>query len=197
VDRDSQRFIDALRALEAGGAADGEALDGIAALFSSDARLSNPRTPAPLRGRDGARRFWQEYRAAFGEVRSEFRSVTESAAGSDRRAVLEWESAGTLQPEDRPIRYQGVSVVEWTGEAISRFAAYFDPSPLTAAAPPAQATPDGPAIPAAVAAADRRDQEGAETDAAAQRAGEADTVTTDSMDSMAASDPPAWPRSRS
>jgi hypothetical protein len=47
------------------------------------------------------------------------------------------------------------------------------------------------------AAAERRDQAGADADAAAQRAGEADTVTTDSMDSMDASDPPAWPRSRS
>jgi Protein of unknown function (DUF5661) len=47
------------------------------------------------------------------------------------------------------------------------------------------------------AAAARRDQEGADTAAAAQRAGEADPVTTDSMDSMDASDPPAWPRSRS
>jgi hypothetical protein len=50
---------------------------------------------------------------------------------------------------------------------------------------------------AARAAAARRDQEGADTAAAAQRAGEADPVTTDAMDSMAASDPPAWPRSRS
>jgi hypothetical protein len=194
VDRHSQRFIDALQALESGGDEDGETLDGIAALFADGAQLSNPRTPAPLDGRDGARRFWQEYRAAFGEIRSEFRSVTETATGSDRRAVLEWESAGTLRPSDQPIRYQGVSVVEWTGEAISRFAAYFDPSSLTATAP---ATPDGAGSPAAPSAADRRDQEGAETDAAAQRAGEADTVTTDSMDSMAASDPPAWPRSRS
>ena len=46
-------------------------------------------------------------------------------------------------------------------------------------------------------AAGRRDREAAEAAAHAQRGGEADAVTTDSMDSMAASDPPAWPRARS
>jgi hypothetical protein len=50
---------------------------------------------------------------------------------------------------------------------------------------------------AARAAAGRRDREAAEAAAHAQRGGEADAVTTDSMDSMAASDPPAWPRARS
>jgi uncharacterized protein with GYD domain len=55
----------------------------------------------------------------------------------------------------------------------------------------------GPASPAAREAAGRRDREGAEAAAHTQRGGEADAVTTDSMDSMAASDPPAWPRARS
>ena len=50
---------------------------------------------------------------------------------------------------------------------------------------------------AAREAAGRRDREAAEAAAHAQRGGEADAVTTDSMDSMAASDPPAWPRVRS
>ena len=50
---------------------------------------------------------------------------------------------------------------------------------------------------AAREAAGRRDREAAAAAAHAQRGGEADAVTTDSMDSMAASDPPAWPRARS
>ena len=119
-----QTFIDALRTLE-----DQENVAPMARLYGPDATIWSPQVDArelPKRP-DGAERFWREYRAAFQHVRSEFLSVTD--AGS--RSVLEWESSGSMR-DGSPFTYRGVSVVEWNGDRIQRFATYFDPSALPA-----------------------------------------------------------------
>ena len=117
----AQQFIDALRTLEEQGD-----VDPMAALFANDAELTNPHLHEPMRGADGARRFWSEYRDAFGEIRSSFKAQVET----ENRAALEWLSEGTLRPDGKPFRYGGVTILEWSGDEISRFATYFDTTPL-------------------------------------------------------------------
>lgn len=113
----TRTFIDALAALERD-----RDLDPIVALHADDAELINPNEPAPLRGREGAERFWRAYRDAFGEIRSEFRHVIEDGDA----ALLEWTSTGTLA-SGTPLRYDGVTSLEWAGDRVRRFRAYFDP----------------------------------------------------------------------
>jgi ketosteroid isomerase-like protein len=119
----AQRFIGALYRLEN----DGD-VDTIAGLYGDAAEVSNPTDTKPHRGRDGAREFWSKYRESFEHVHSEFRNVVES----DDTALLEWRSDGrTAAGED--FSYDGVSVIEFDGDSIRRFRAYFDPHALSAA----------------------------------------------------------------
>ena len=120
----AETFINALRRLESEGD-----LETIAGLFGDEAEVSNPADAAPHVGRDGARAFWSKYRDAFDRVRSDFRNVVES----DRAALLEWRSDGrTASGHD--FSYDGASVLEYTGDRIVRFRAYYDPHALTAGA---------------------------------------------------------------
>jgi ketosteroid isomerase-like protein len=107
-------FIAALRALEEHGDA-----DRIAEIFSPDADLVN--LSHSEHGADGARRFWQAYRAQFGDIRSTFNRVVE--AGPD--AVLVWRSQGTLA-QGHPLDYRGVSLLSLRGGKVSRFETYYD-----------------------------------------------------------------------
>lgn len=93
-------------------------------LFADDAELSKLGHHT-TRGRDGARRFWTEYRDAFGEIRSTFSAVT---VGGDR-VVLEWTAEGTL-PDGHPLRYAGVSVLEVDGDRVRGFRTYHDSAPF-------------------------------------------------------------------
>ena len=114
------RFIDALRALERGG--DVEAL---VALFAEDAEVLNPLELEPLHGPEGARRFWRAYRDSFQEVESRFRNVVESGDA----AILECSSQGRLA-SGAPVRYDGVSVMEFEHDRVCRFRSYFNPADL-------------------------------------------------------------------
>lgn len=119
----ARQFIDALRAIE-----DHGDVEPMAKLYAHEARLWNPQLHEPLRGPDGARHFWQEYRKTFESVHSEFQSVVEG----DGIASLEWNSTGLLSHDNESIQYRGVSMVEWSEGKITRFAAYFDPNRLAA-----------------------------------------------------------------
>jgi ketosteroid isomerase-like protein len=110
----AERFMAALQGFEADGR-----VERLADLFADDAELSN--LAHAERGRDGARRFWQQYRAAFGEILSAFRAVIVGEGG----AALEWESDGTLS-SGAPIRYRGVSLLEVDGDRVRRFRTYYD-----------------------------------------------------------------------
>ena len=117
----AKRFIEALGKLEAG-----RELEEIVRLFATDAEVGNVVSPEKFRGREGAREFWgAKYRDTFGEVRSTFRNVF--ADGT--RAALEWTTEGTAS-DGRPVRYDGVSILETEGERITRFRAYFDAGAL-------------------------------------------------------------------
>lgn len=111
-------FADALQALEA----DGDVEAFVSSVFASDAVLLRPETGQELTGTDGAREYWQQYLAQFGQVRSEFSRITDA----DGLGVLEWASSGTL-PDGGDISYTGVSLLDLDGDGrVTRFATYFD-----------------------------------------------------------------------
>ncbi len=116
----AQRFVDALGKLEQSGD-----LEPLLSLFSDDAQVSNVASQRVFSGPDGARQFWTEYKGMLGNVRSTFRNMIESAD----RVALEWETQGTAH-NGAAISYEGVSIIEWDGDRIRRFYAYFDPHAL-------------------------------------------------------------------
>jgi ketosteroid isomerase-like protein len=113
----AQRFVEALTRLEETGE-----VDALLALFSDDAEVSNVVSHRTFHGQDGARQFWTEYKGMLRQVKSTFRNMIESAD----RVALEWESSGTAH-NGAAVDYEGVSIIEWDGDHISRFYAYFDP----------------------------------------------------------------------
>ena len=116
----AERFMTALQAFESGGDA-----DPLVGLFREDAECVS--LAHAERGRDGVRRFWEEYRRAFATVRSEFTAALFADAG----ASLEWTSEGTL-PTGAPITYRGVSILEVDGDRVSRFRTYYDSAAFVA-----------------------------------------------------------------
>lgn len=130
----ADQFIDALHTLEDGGEGD---VDGIVALFSDDAQLTNAAlvlAGEERNGRDGVQKFWTEYRGTLGQARSEFHQITtnEQAAG------LFWKTTGT-DAEDQPLDYDGVSLLVFNDEGkIARFHGYYDTRQLSKQKPAVQ-----------------------------------------------------------
>ena len=116
----TQRFIQALRSVEQEGD-----LEPMVALFSNDAQTTNLASPRTFKGKDGAREFWTEYRGFFEKLTSSFQNVFSSS----ERAALEWVTHG-VAATGKPVEYEGVSILEFDGDQIGRFCAYFDPSAL-------------------------------------------------------------------
>lgn len=117
----AERFVQALGQLEAD-----RSDEAIVAMYTEDAVIANVVSPRSFEGQEGARRFWDEYRGVFGDMRSTFRTTTVQ----DDRAVLEWVTEGTLARGGDPVSYEGVSVLEVEGDRIRRFHAYFNPIEL-------------------------------------------------------------------
>lgn len=116
----SQRFIDALHQLEASNDP-----GPLVALHHPDCTVGNNVAPHEFAGQQGAREFWQIYRATFDQVESTFRNVI----AAEDRIALEWTTIGTA-PDGSPVQYDGVSILEWNADQISRFRAYFNASAL-------------------------------------------------------------------
>jgi ketosteroid isomerase-like protein len=116
----ARRFVDALLKLEESGD-----LESLVSLFAEDAQVSNVASRRVLSGIDGARQFWTEYKTMLARVRSTFRNMIESGD----RVALEWETQGTAH-NGAAVNYEGVSIIEWDGDRIRRFYAYFDPGLL-------------------------------------------------------------------
>ena len=112
----AERFTRALQQLERE-----RNVDRLVELFADDAELRRAPRAAIYRGREGARTFWAEYLDAFASIETRFYAVTEG----DGRVVLEWHSVATAK-QGRPIEYDGCSIVEGSGERVSRFRTYYD-----------------------------------------------------------------------
>ena len=118
----TQTFIDALLRLE-----NHRDVEAIAGLFSADAEIANPLVQYEDGGADAARRFWGQYRDAFDEIASDFRTVS----AKDGVSFLEWTSRGSI--DGQKFSYEGVSVIETGGDRITAFRTYFDTRHLPAA----------------------------------------------------------------
>jgi ketosteroid isomerase-like protein len=116
----AQRFVDALTKLEERGE-----LETLVSLFAEDAQVSNAASSHRFSGQDGAREFWRHYKGTLKQVKSTFRNMIESGD----RVALEWVSSGTAH-NGKAVHYEGVSIIEWDGDRIRRFYAYFDPELL-------------------------------------------------------------------
>ncbi len=116
----ADRFIDALRKLE-----EARDYDTIVSLYAEDSEVGNIVAPEKFTGTEGARKFWTNYRDTFGEAHSEFRNrIT-----THDRAALEWTTTGTTTG-GATFEYDGVSLIEFAGDKITRFRAYFNAEAL-------------------------------------------------------------------
>ncbi|MFR9803894.1 nuclear transport factor 2 family protein [Pseudonocardia sp. RS010] len=110
----TRQFVAALRKSEQ----DAD-VDDLTGLFTDDAELFRLDGEGPRRG--GAREFWEQYRAQFGEVRTQFTNVVES----DDEAALEWQSTGT-RPNGHDFRYEGSTFVTFGEGKITSLRTYYD-----------------------------------------------------------------------
>lgn len=111
----SQRFADALRALEEGDE------QPILAQFVQGAELKRPQRKDSQGDSDNAQSFWDEYMGQFERIATEFDRVVDSGD----EGILEWHSSGTLVT-GRSIEYAGVSLLRFTDGGVERFATYYD-----------------------------------------------------------------------
>lgn len=115
----SEKFVEALHELEAD-----RNVEKIASLFADDAKINNVVTienSHDLNPKD----FWTKYRDNFGEVNSEF----SNKIYGENNSALEWTTTGT-NTDGGEITYEGVSIMEFENDKISRFFAYFNPAKL-------------------------------------------------------------------
>jgi ketosteroid isomerase-like protein len=96
-------------------------VDPLVDLFSEDATLNKAGMPHGENGKEGARTFWEQYRRVFDQIEATFaHTVVE-----DGIAFLEWTSKGTLA-NGSDFSYDGVSVLESTGDEIEAFRTFYD-----------------------------------------------------------------------
>ncbi len=110
------RFIEALTALEQRGQ-----LEPMLDTFAESCEIGNAWNTEKLYGVAGAREYWNAYRSAFREIRS---NILHIVIGDDSIA-LEWR-ARAVDRMGNEFHYDGVSIIETRGSSITRFRAYFD-----------------------------------------------------------------------
>ena len=118
------QFIQALGQLEKEGST-----QALCELFHDSCEVKNILLPEALKGKQGAERFWKEYRGGFREIESRFTHRSETAD----TVVLEWISDGTLK-SGHPVSYTGVTLLDFDGGKIKSFRAYYDSAALLRAA---------------------------------------------------------------
>ena len=94
----------------------------LAALFAPDAELLNLALTEPMKGPEGATKFWANYLSAFETISSTFHHTI----AADNSAVLEWVSEGVIAATGQAFNYRGVSVIEHDGEKAHKFRTYYD-----------------------------------------------------------------------
>lgn len=110
----TDRFAEALHRMDEGEAAP------LLELFAEGATLQRPEKDASGADQE-PEEFWRQYREVFSSLSTEFVSVREEGD----LGVLEWTSAGTLTT-GREVSYAGVSLLEFSGDLVQRFATYYD-----------------------------------------------------------------------
>ncbi len=117
MDELTKKFVTALGELHRA-----DDVEPLVALFGDGATLNKAGMPPHGQsGKDGARTFWEQYRRVFGEIESTFHHVVTG----DGIAFLEWTSNGTLT-NGSEFGYDGVSVLESSGEEIEAFRTFYD-----------------------------------------------------------------------
>ncbi|GAB7067113.1 nuclear transport factor 2 family protein [Mycobacterium hodleri] len=116
MDELTKKFVTALGELHRA-----DDVEPLVALFGDGATLNKAGMPHGQSGKDGARTFWEQYRRVFGEIESTFHHVVTG----DGIAFLEWTSNGTLT-NGSEFGYDGVSVLESSGEEIEAFRTFYD-----------------------------------------------------------------------
>lgn len=112
----TKKFINALGDLHRDGN-----VEPLVDLFADDATLNKAGMPHGQHGKDGAKTFWEQYRRVFDQIEASFsHTVTD-----DGIAYLEWTSNGTLA-DGTDFGYDGVSVLEASGDTIESFRTYYD-----------------------------------------------------------------------
>lgn len=112
----ADRFMQTLQQIEASGD-----VEPLVEMFAEDAESINLAMVEPLRGKDGARRFWQKYLSVFDRIHSDFTYVTTDS----KTAVMEWRSQGTLS-NGEDVHYRGVSMIEIDNGLVRGFRTYYD-----------------------------------------------------------------------
>ena len=112
----TERFADALHRIDADRDT-GPMLE----LTADDAELVKLDENHRATGKDGAERFWTDYRNVFGDLETTF---TSTVVGEDI-AALEWTSTGTLR-SGKPFEYRGVTVIQGDDEKVSGVRTYYD-----------------------------------------------------------------------
>lgn len=112
----ADRFMQTLQQIEASGD-----IEPLVEMFAEDAESINLAMTEPLKGKDGARRFWQKYLSVFDRIHSEFTHVTTN----DNTAVMEWRSQGKLS-NGEDVHYRGVSIIQTDNGLVQNFRTYYD-----------------------------------------------------------------------
>ncbi len=112
----TERFTDALHRIDAD-----RDTGPMVELTADDANLVKLDEKHQATGKDGAERFWTDYREVFGDLETTF---TQTVVGKDR-AALEWTSTGTLR-SGKPFTYRGVTVIEGDEETVTGVRTYYD-----------------------------------------------------------------------
>lgn len=97
-------------------------------MFDANAELANltrTNTHSKTTHKDSALHFWRQYLAAFESVQTEFTHQIDNG----HAAVLEWWSRGLLSM-GTPVRYNGVTVIEYEDGRILRLRTYYDSAAL-------------------------------------------------------------------
>lgn len=112
----TERFMEALHQLHAD-----RDVEPMVALYSDDATLTKLGDQNEAHGTDGARTFWENYRAVFDGISSTF----DHTIVGETAVSLEWVSQGSLRG-GHPFSYAGASMLEGDAEKISSFRTYYD-----------------------------------------------------------------------
>ena len=112
----TERFADALHRIDAD-----RDTGPMVELTADDAELVKLDERNQATGKDGAERFWTDYRNVFGDLETTF---THTVVGEDT-AALEWTSTGTLR-SGAPFEYKGVTIIQGDDETVSGVRTYYD-----------------------------------------------------------------------